>query len=150
MQLHEAKPHTLSRSKKRVGRGGKRGKTSGRGTKGQKARAGRKIRPEIRDAIKKLPKRRGYGKHRAESVNASALKPVAVNLDVIEKNFNDGDLVSPESLVAKKLVKRQIGTGIRVKILGTGAITKKLVFSKVAFSHSAKEKITKAHGTITG
>jgi large subunit ribosomal protein L15 len=57
--------HTLSpRTKKRrksivVGRGGKRGKTSGRGGKGQTARAGHKIRPEIRDLIKKLPKRRG-------------------------------------------------------------------------------------------
>jgi|SRR3989344_6930775 len=150
MQLHEAKSHTLFRSKKRVGRGGKRGKTSGRGTKGQKARAGRKIRPEIRDAIKKLPKRRGYGKHRAESVNASALKPAAVNLNVIEKSFNNGDIVSTESLLAKKLIKRQIGTGVRVKILGTGAITKKLTFSKVALSNSAKEKIIKAQGTITG
>jgi len=44
-----------------VGRGGKRGKTAGRGTKGQNARAGRKKRPELRDIIKKLPKRRGYG-----------------------------------------------------------------------------------------
>ena len=45
---------------RRVGRGGKRGKTSGRGGKGQTARSGNKIRPEWRDLIKKIPKRRGY------------------------------------------------------------------------------------------
>ena len=45
-----------------VGRGGKRGKTSGRGTKGQNARAGRKKRPEMRDFIKRIPKLRGRGK----------------------------------------------------------------------------------------
>ena len=57
--------HTLTRTKsnatsRRVGRGGKRGKTSGRGGKGQTARAGNKRRPELRDIIKKLPKNRGY------------------------------------------------------------------------------------------
>jgi len=43
-----------------VGRGGKHAKTSGRGGKGQTARAGNKRRPELRDIIKKLPKNRGY------------------------------------------------------------------------------------------
>ncbi|HEY4495498.1 MAG TPA: uL15 family ribosomal protein, partial [Candidatus Paceibacterota bacterium] len=60
MQLHQLQRNKKARKGIRVGRGGKRGKTSGRGTKGQKARAGHRIRPEIRDAIKKLPKRRGY------------------------------------------------------------------------------------------
>ena len=150
MQLHELKPNTLFHSKKRVGRGGKRGKTSGRGTKGQKARAGRKIGPEIRDAIKKLPKRRGYGKHRAESVNSEAEHGAVVNLSVIEKHFNNGDIVSPEALIAKRLIRRQDKRSSRVKILGTGAITKKLTFSRVSASASAKEKITKARGVITG
>lgn len=149
MQLHELKSHTQFRAKKRVGRGGKRGKTSGRGTKGQKARAGRKIRPEIRDAIKKLPKRRGYGKHRAESVNSGIKKGAVVNLSVIEQHFNNGDTVSRETLIAKRLIRRQGGSASPVKILGTGAITKKLIFSRVAFSLSAKEKVTKAKGTIT-
>lgn len=50
-----------------VGRGGKRGKTSGKGTKGQNARAGRKKRPEIRDFIKRFPKLRGRGKNSLKS-----------------------------------------------------------------------------------
>src|SRR3989344_3455280 len=53
MQLHNVKRNTKRKKKIRVGRGGKRGKTSGRGTKGQNARAGRKKRPELRDFIKK-------------------------------------------------------------------------------------------------
>jgi ribosomal protein L15 len=60
MQIHEIQRKTANRDRRYVGRGGKRGKTSGRGTKGQNSRAGRKIRPVIRDLIKKLPKNRGY------------------------------------------------------------------------------------------
>ena len=60
MQLHELKRKTKNRDEKLVGRGKKRGKTSGRGGKGQTARAGNKRRPELRDIIKKLPKNRGY------------------------------------------------------------------------------------------
>ena len=60
MQLHEIKPTHKLKTKKRVGRGGKKGTYSGRGVKGQKSRAGAKIRPEIRDLIKKMPKKRGY------------------------------------------------------------------------------------------
>ena len=65
MQLHQLQPKHSKKRKKIVGRGGKRGKTSGRGHKGQKARAGHRIRPEERDAIKKIPKKRGHGKNRA-------------------------------------------------------------------------------------
>src|SRR3972149_4481718 len=54
MQIHQVKRNTENRDKRYVGRGGKRGKTSGRGTKGQNSRAGRKIRPVIRDMIKKI------------------------------------------------------------------------------------------------
>ena len=60
MQLHQIKPLNKRKSKRRVGRGGKRGTYCGRGMKGQRARAGAKIRPEIRDLIKKIPKIRGY------------------------------------------------------------------------------------------
>jgi len=59
MQLHELKPRTVSKSKKRIGRGGKRGTYSGKGIKGQKSRAGRKIRPAIRDLKQRTPKLRG-------------------------------------------------------------------------------------------
>ena len=62
MQFHNLKSKTKRKSKRQVGRGGKRGKTSGRGTKGQNARAGHKKRPELRDFIKRIPKLRGRGK----------------------------------------------------------------------------------------
>lgn len=55
-QLHTIQALHKLKKKKRIGRGGKRGTFSGRGTKGQKARAGRKIRPAIRDLIQSLPK----------------------------------------------------------------------------------------------
>lgn len=67
MQLHTLKSRTPRKSSAQVGRGGKRGKTSGRGTKGQNARAGRKKRPEIRDFIKRFPKLRGRGKNSFKS-----------------------------------------------------------------------------------
>ena len=75
MQLHELKPVYKTLRKKRVGRGGKRGTYSGRGQKGQGARAGRKIRPAERDFIQRLPKLRCIGnrprvkKKRKEKVN---------------------------------------------------------------------------------
>jgi large subunit ribosomal protein L15 len=62
MQYHTLKPRTKNIKSKQVGRGGTRGKTSGKGTKGQNARAGRKKRPELRDFIKRFPKLRGRGK----------------------------------------------------------------------------------------
>jgi len=55
MQIHDLKPKTKQKKSRQIGRGGKRGTTSGRGTKGQSARAGNKKRPELRDIIKKLP-----------------------------------------------------------------------------------------------
>ena len=63
MQLHTLQSKTKRKRGKQVGRGGTRGKTAGRGTKGQNARAGRKKRPELRDTIKRVPKLRGRGKH---------------------------------------------------------------------------------------
>lgn len=67
MQFHTLKTKTKRKYQKQVGRGGTRGKTSGRGTKGQNARAGRKKRPELRDFIKRVPKLRGRGKSSLKS-----------------------------------------------------------------------------------
>lgn len=67
MQLHTLKPKTPKKKSRQVGRGGTRGKTAGRGTKGQNARAGRKKRPELRDTIKRFPKLRGRGKNSLKS-----------------------------------------------------------------------------------
>lgn len=67
MQFHNLKRKTKRKKVQQVGRGGKRGKTSGRGTKGQNARAGRKKRPELRDIIKRIPKLRGRGRSSLKS-----------------------------------------------------------------------------------
>ena len=67
MQLHNLQSKTKRKKSRQVGRGGTRGKTSGRGTKGQNARAGRKKRPELRDFIKRFPKLRGRGKNSLKS-----------------------------------------------------------------------------------
>lgn len=60
MQIHKLKREHKNKKDRIVGRGGKHAKTSGRGGKGQTARAGNKRRPELRDIIKRLPKKRGY------------------------------------------------------------------------------------------
>ncbi|MEK7177139.1 MAG: hypothetical protein AAB719_02505 [Patescibacteria group bacterium] len=67
MQFHNLRSKTKRKRSRQVGRGGTRGKTSGRGTKGQNARAGRKKRPELRDIIKRVPKLRGRGKSSLKS-----------------------------------------------------------------------------------
>lgn len=148
MQLHELKRKTKAKSKKRVGRGGLRGKTSGRGHKGQKARAGHSIRPEIRDMIKKLPKLRGHGVNRSRTVNSSVVKPTPINLKVLEENFGDGDKVNPKVLVSAGLIDKKKGRIPKIKILGTGEISKKLEVSGFTISENAKGKIEKAGGKV--
>lgn len=150
MQLHSLSPRTKNKKNPPVGRGGKRGKTSGRGGKGQTARAGHKIRPEVRDLIKKLPKRRGYGKNRARSVKTNRIAVSAVNLTALEKAYTAGETVSPASLVARNLVRRAKGRAPVVKILGTGELTKALVVKGCELSSSARIAVTKAGGTIHG
>src|ERR1700733_9894888 len=106
MQLNSLTPRTKKRKTPPVGRGGKRGKTSGRGGKGQTARAGHKIRPEVRDLIKKFPKRRGYGKNRARTVKTNRVAVSAVNLAALESKYSAGETVSPGSLFVRGLVRR--------------------------------------------
>ena len=67
MQFHNLQAKTKRKFSRQVGRGGTRGKTAGRGTKGQNARAGHKKRPEMRDIIKRIPKLRGRGKSSLKS-----------------------------------------------------------------------------------
>ena len=145
MQTHNLKPRTKRVKRQEVGRGGKRGKTSGRGGKGQTARAGNKRRPELRDLIKKLPKLRGRGK---SSFKSYQVRNVPVNLDVIEMSFQAGETVTPAALVERKVVNLKSGNVPLVKILGTGEITKKLEFSGFTVSASAKAKIEKAGGSV--
>lgn len=148
MQLHSISPRTKNKKRAPVGRGGTRGKTSGRGGKGQTARAGHKIRPEVRDRIKKLPKLRGQGKNRSRTVKTNRITGATVSLAMLEKAFLAGETVSPTTLLAKGLVRRAKGRAPVVKILATGALTKALVVRNCALSGAARTAVTTVGGTI--
>src|SRR3954470_1573780 len=117
MQLHNVQPIHENKPTMLVGRGGKRGKTSGRGTKGQSARAGNKKRPEIRDFIKRLPKLRGRGKNINTSIQS---KPSVVSLKTLDMVCKADDAVNPAFLVQKGVVRTISGNLPVVKILSTG------------------------------
>jgi len=142
MQIHELKPKHKNRDKKRVGRGGKKGTYSGKGNKGQKSRAGRKMVPIIRELIKRYPKLKGYRTFRMDEDTA------VVNLEVLEKNTKDGEIINPENLIKKGLISNIKGRAPKVKILGTGKLTKKLVVENCKASKTAKDAIEKAGGSI--
>lgn len=148
MQLHELKPSSPRKTAKRIGRGGKRGKTSGKGHKGQKARTGNSSRPEMREIIKKLPKLRGHGKNRARTVNPDRVRPVVVNVSALETAFEAGAIVNPKTLVIAGVIETIKKRAPKVKILGNGNITKKVVVEDCQVSQSAKEKIEKAGGSV--
>jgi len=141
MQLHTLKRKHPNKKFQQVGRGGTRGKTSGRGGKGQTARAGNKRRPEIRDIIKKLPKLRGYRFASFQAVS-SPVNVGALNV------FEAGSIVNPKTLFEKNLIRRVSGILSNVKILGGGEITKKLSIVDCKVSQSARTKIEKAGGSI--
>lgn len=142
MQIHNLKRKTENKKTPIVGRGGKRGKTSGRGGKGQTARAGHKVRPEMRDLIKRIPKLRGY------AFNSYAEKTFPVNLSAIELVFSNNDSVTPAILVERGIVEKRNGKLPKVKILSMGDLTKKVNISGCLVSASAKEKIEKAGGLV--
>lgn len=148
MQLHELKPLTRKKTAKRIGRGGKRGKTSGKGHKGQKARAGNSTRPEMREIIKKIPKLRGHGVNRARTVNSERSLATVVNVSMLDKAFEAGATVTPKSLVAAGAIATVRRRAPAVKILGNGELTKKLTIENCQVSGSAKAKIEAAGGTI--
>ena len=131
MQLHTLKPTHKTRTAKRIGRGGKRGSFSGRGIKGQKARSGRRIRPEIRDLIVKIPKRRGYRHQNLPTAH------IAISASLIVKKFKAGETVTPKTLVAKGLVKRIHGKVPAVKILGVGELLKGLIVKDCSVSRQS-------------
>ncbi len=140
IKLHDLKPAPGSRKRKiRVGRGegGRRGKTAGRGTKGQKARGNTK--PGFEGGQmplqRRVPKLKGFK-------NPFRVEYNVINLDVLE-GFDVGTEVSPEFLKDRGLVHHK---GL-VKILGDGEITKALTVKANAFSRSAADKIRAAGGT---
>ena len=142
MDLHSLKPAEGSKHRKiRVGRGraSGKGKTAGRGHKGQMSRAGATHKPLFEGGqmplVRKLPKR-GFN-----NFNRKEILPV--NLDALNV-FEDGTEVTIELLQEKGLVN---GRFDGVKVLGSGNVEKKLTVKVNAFSASAKEKIEAAGGT---
>ena len=142
MQIHQLQPKNKLKTRKIVGRGGKKGTYSGRGNKGQAARAGRKMVPIIRELIKRYPKLKGYRSFVLED------STVVVNLEILNKNFKEEEIVNPENLVKKELISIIKGKMPKVKILGNGKIEKKLTIENCKISKTAKEAIEKAGGII--
>lgn len=142
MQIHQIQ-RPKRRVRRRVGRGGTKGNYSGRGIKGQNARAGSSRRPAIRDFIRKIPKLRGvpasrYKKRGSKQYN---IANQVINLDALNRKFKDGEVVSPETLLQKKLVRRIKGRMPHVKILGRGELGKKIEFVGVEMSNAVKSKV---------
>ena len=144
MQIHNLKRKTKNPKSQLVGRGGKRGKTAGRGTKGQKARAGHKIRPEIRDMIKRLPKLRGRGVNSNKSIQT---KPVVIHLSDLSV-FKANEKVSPKVLVDKGILETIAGRYPRVKILSSEGKVAAVIVSGCEVSAGAKASIEKAGGKV--
>ncbi|MCC6934176.1 MAG: 50S ribosomal protein L15 [Candidatus Yanofskybacteria bacterium] len=156
MDLSTLKSKTPRKKHKRIGRGGKRGTTSGSGTKGQKSRAGASVRPGFRGGDNRMwqlfPKQRGATKkhgnkrpHRKHRFFALRRGPAwEIKLRALEV-FKDGETVSLATLIEKGLAPQ--GT-IRVKILSTGDIKRKLMTSGIDLSAAAKKKIEDAGGTV--
>ncbi len=141
----ELKRTHANKKPKLVGRGSKRGKTAGRGTKGQKARAGHSIRPAIRDMIKKYPKLRGRGKNSNKSIQVA---PTTVNIGAIAAVFSKDAAITPATLLAKKLIRRTGGTLPKVKILGSGEISYAVICYDCEVTASAQAKIEAAGGSV--
>lgn len=142
MQIHQIRPNNKSLKKRKVGRGGKRGTYSGRGIKGQRSRAGSKIKPQIREMILKFPKRRGV------SFNPLKKKPLAIKLKDIIKVFPEGGVINPGKLKKAGLIKKMKGEIRRVKILGAIPLSKEYIIKNCLVSEKVKEAIIKAKGKI--
>jgi large subunit ribosomal protein L15 len=135
---------SIRKNKKRVARGGKRGTTAGRGTKGQKSRSGHVIRPAERDLILKLPKQRGF---RNKPKSPKALTFNLGDLSQALKGHSDPVRVNHDTLKAVGLISKRCRG--EVKILGEGTISVVLTVPKgITVSKSAAGKITAAGGTI--
>ena len=142
MKLHELSPAEGSKkSVKRIGRGAGsgQGKTAGTGHQGQKARAGRGMRPGFEGGQMPLQRRipkRGFN-------NIFAKEIAAVNVSALDKAFEDGATVTVDALIEKGLIKKALDG---VKVLGHGEISKKRTVQVNSLSDPAKQKIEAAGG----
>ncbi|MFA6252076.1 MAG: uL15 family ribosomal protein [Candidatus Paceibacterota bacterium] len=141
MQLHQLQKNSTFKDGKRVGRGGKKGTYCGAGGKGQKGRAGAKFKPVVRGWIKEYPKLRGYNFNIKTEVSV-------LNLSDLEKSFESKDVITPEALVSKRVIRRVDGKIPTVKVLAKGSITKVLTVDGCIVSAKAKEMIEKAGGSV--
>lgn len=145
LNLSDLRPNEGAKTKKkRVGRGtgSGHGKTSGRGTKGQKARSGPGVRAGFEGGQlpiqKRMPYKRGF-------TNIYKTRWEVVNLERLAELEIDGP-ITPEALYARRAIR---GLEYPVKILGSGEISSALTVHAHAFSASAKEQIEAAGGSVT-
>ena len=140
MKLHEIQPTTPLKKRKRVGRGGKRGTYSGKGMKGQKARSGAKLTPLFAGGAPTLTGRgsKVYHKLRGQhnSVDTRGTDKAIVNISTLAKKFENGEVVSPETLMEKGIVTKNVSV---IKILGNGQTDKKFKFDGVTLSSTVQE-----------
>ncbi len=142
MRLENLPKTKEMKSIKRVGRGpgSGMGKTATRGENGQKSRSGASIKPWFQGGQTPLYRRipiRGFNNKQFET------KYAVINLNDLEKFFNDGDVVTPEILKERKIIKKQLSG---VKVLAYGELTKKLTVKASRFSTQAVTKIENAGG----
>src|SRR6476620_12428635 len=143
MDLSNLKPPSgATHAKKRIGRGQGwgNGKTAGRGHKGAKARSGFRVKRGFEGGQMPLHRRvpkRGF-------TNIFRVEYAVVNLDTLGEVFDAGSEVTPEVLRERGLVRE---TGIPVKVLGRGDLSKKLTVRAHKFSGSAAQKIAAAGGS---
>ena len=142
MKLENLVKTPEAKSRKRVGRGpgSGMGKTSTRGENGQKSRSGASISPWFEGGqsplYRRIPKR-GFNNARFR------IEFATINVSDLNK-FNDGDVVTPELLKEKGIVKKQL---CGIKVLGNGTLEKKLTVRAQKFSSAALKKIENAGGT---
>jgi large subunit ribosomal protein L15 len=153
LNLHSLKPAQPRKDRKRIGRGlgSGKGRYSGRGIKGQKARSGsHKMAAGFEGGQMpidmRLPKLRGATSADAMPIGPFRTYSQPVNLRDLEERFEAGDEVTPEVLKAKRLIRK---VSVDVKILGIGDLSKALTVSAHGFSQTAKKKIESAGGTVT-
>ena len=151
LNLSTLKPAQARKDRKRVGRGlgSGKGRYSGRGIKGQKARSGsHKMRAGFEGGqmpvYMRMPKQRGSTSKDAMPIVPFMTRTVPVNVRDLDR-FDDGAEVTPETLVEKRLIKNK---RTDVKLLGVGEVTKKLTVRVHGISKTAREKIEGAGGTV--
>ena len=149
--LHSLKPAPGSRKdRKRIGRGhgSGTGKTSGRGQKGAGSRSGSKSRANFEGGQMpihmRMRKLRGPHMKKSMPFEPFRTQTQPVNLADLEKRFDAGAEVNPETLAGKGLATRK---GVPVKVLAKGELSKKLTVRAHGFSAAAKEAIEAAGGT---